>query len=239
MSTPSLEALLVVQAHDLVIDQLGHRRATLPEREALRARSEAMAEVARHLADIGGRSHELERTQRRLEDEIALVVAKVMESQERLYSGAVAAPRELQALSAEVDSLRRRQRSLEDEVLEVMEAREPVDAEHARLSHEQEVLRTEGQRLSALLATAEGEIDSSIATEQTARAAAAQEVPGDLLTTYDRLRRRLDGVGVARVDAGRCTGCHLHLSAVELDHLRRIIAGPTVRHEECGRILVP
>ncbi len=239
MSTPSLEALLVVQAHDLVLDQLRHRRATLPEREALRVQTTSLAEVGRRLADNEGRAHELERTQRRLEDETALVVAKVVESEGRLYSGAVVAPRELQALSAEVDALRRRQRRLEDDVLEVMEAREPVDAERRRLGQEKESVRSEGQRLAAVLAGGEEEIDHLIAAEQEARDRVAKELPDDLLTTYDRLRRRLDGVGVARVDGGRCTGCHLHLSAVELDNLRRAAAGPAVRHEECGRILVP
>ena len=35
-------------------------------------------------------------------------------------------PRELQALMEEADSLKRRQRSLEDELLEIMELAEPV-----------------------------------------------------------------------------------------------------------------
>lgn len=239
MSTSPLEALLDVQAHDLVLDQLRHRRASLPEREALRGQAALLAELGRRQAGNDRRAHELERTQRRLEDETASVVAKVTASEGRLYSGSVVAPRELQALSAEVEGLRRRQRSLEDEVLEVMEVREPVDAESARLAREHQGLRIEGQRLDGLLAAGEHEIDGQIEAEQAARDGAAPEVPDELLATYDRLRARLGGVGVARVEAGRCTGCHLHLSAVELDHLRRAGDGAVVRHEECGRILVP
>ncbi len=239
MSDPSLEALLEVQAHDLVIDQLRHRRATLPERAALSAQSHTLAEVGRRLDDNQGQAHELERRQRRLEDETELVVAKAIDSEGRLYSGTVTAPRELQALSAEVEGLRRRQRGFEDEVLEVMEAREPIEAERAHLAGEEQNLRAEGSRLVTLLVAGEGEIDGLIAAELVARERWAQEVPADLLNTYERLRLRLGGVGVARVDAGRCTGCHLGLSAVELDNLRRVGAGAAVRHEECGRILVP
>jgi predicted nucleic acid-binding Zn-ribbon protein len=72
-----------------------------------------------------------------------------------------------------------------------------------------------------------------------ARADVAARVPDALLAHYEKLRRGLDGVGVARVDAGRCAGCHLSLSAVELDSLRRAADGQVVNHEECGRILVP
>lgn len=239
MSEPSLEALLEVQAHDLVMDQLRHRRATLAERDALRIQARALAEVQDRQATNDLEVHELARRQRRLEDETDSVVAKLAATQDRLYSGVVSAPRELQALSAEVEALGRRQRGLEDDVLEVMEAREQREADQVRLVLEQEALGDEGRRLAVLLASHEAEIDGLIVTEQAARGAHAAAVPDDLLGTYERLRRRLDGVGVARVDAGRCTGCHLGLPAVELDQLRRAAPGIVVRHEECGRILVP
>ncbi len=239
MADPSLDALLEVQAHDLVIDQLRHRRASLPERARLRAQSEALAGVSTARADLDRRAQELDRRQRRLEDEVAQVVARARATDERLYSGSVAAPRELEALQAELEALRRRQRSLEDEDLEVMEAAELVGAERDRLGGEEEVLVAEGQRLGARLAEGEAEIDAVLEEEHAARDARAGQVPAELLATYEGLRRRLGGVGIARVDGGRCTGCHLGLSAVELDRLRRGASGAVVRHEECGRILVP
>jgi predicted nucleic acid-binding Zn-ribbon protein len=239
MADPSLETLLDVQAHDLVIDQLRHRRATLTERAKLRTQSSALAEVTRAQGDVEAQTHELDRRQRRLEDEVALVVAKIGTTEERLYSGTVVAPRELQALSAELEALRRRQRALEDEVLEVMEATEPLDAQRNRLDSEGEALVSEGRRLAGLLAEGEAEVDTLLAREQATRDRQAGQVPPDLLATYEGLRRRFDGVGIARVEGGRCSGCHLGLSAVELDHLRRGAPGSVVRHEECGRILVP
>ena len=42
--------------------------------------------------------------------------------------GAVKAPKELQALQDEIDALHRRQSTLEDHVLELMEQVEPLDA---------------------------------------------------------------------------------------------------------------
>ena len=61
---------------------------------------------------------------------------------------------------------------------------------------------------------------------------------GELLAEYERLRRELGGVAVARLAGTSCGGCHLSLSAVEVDRIRKTPAGAMVHCEECGRILV-
>lgn len=239
MADPALEALLEVQAHDLAIDQLRYRRDTLPERDALGKVRVALAGVERSTSSTAARIHDLERGQRRLEDGIEMIEAKAAASESRLYGGHVQAPKELQALATEVKVLRSRKTAEEDDLLEVMEELEPLHDQIARLQAEKEALTLESERLGDVVAGQEAEIDRQQAAELAARTDIAGQVPDGLLATYERLRQRLDGVGIARVDAGRCTGCHLSLSAVELDALRRTAQGEVVRHEECGRILVP
>src|SRR5688500_15318794 len=98
MTDAPLHTLLEVQQLDTSSDQLVHRRAGLPERAALAALRD---EVARHRAELDAattRAHELERTQRRSEDEIALVEEKTTAADRQLYGGSVTAPGELQAL---------------------------------------------------------------------------------------------------------------------------------------------
>ncbi|HWH35126.1 MAG TPA: C4-type zinc ribbon domain-containing protein [Acidimicrobiales bacterium] len=238
-SSAALDVLLAVQHHDLAIDQLRYRRENLTERQAIRALRAEQADVAGAREHASARLHELERAQRRLEDGVESIEAKAAESESRLYGGTVQAPKELQALAAEVESLRGRKRSQEDELLEVMEAIEPVSTELEGLAARGGELARRLEERSAELAAREAEIDGELGEELDARQRLASEVPADLLATYERLRHRLDGVGIARVDAGRCTGCHLSLSAVERDSLRRAAGGEVVRHEECGRLLVP
>lgn len=239
MAVPSLEALLEVQAHDLTIDQLRYRRQALPERVALREQAATQESIERVTKAAAASIHELERAQRRLEDDVDRIETKAVQSESRLYGGQVSALKELQALATEVESLRTRKRGQEDELLDVMESIEPLTAELDRLGAHGRAVEVETERLAGALAQKEGEIDGQLAGEVAARADVAARVPDALLARYEKLRRGLDGVGVARVDAGRCTGCHLSLSAVELDSLRRVAAAQVVIHEECGRILVP
>ena len=71
-----------------------------------------------------------------------------------------------------------------------------------------------------------------------ARAAVANDVPADLTKTYEQLRARLGGIGAARLDGNRCSGCHLTLPATELDRIRHADANALFYCEQCGRILV-
>ncbi len=238
MADPSLDALLEVQAHDLAIDQLQYRRQSLPEREALRSVVASREDVERSKVTTVAAIHELERLQRRLEDEVDRLEAKALDSDARLYGGQIKALKELQALSTEIESLRVRKRGQEDALLEVMESIEPLTTEVHRLGAEGVALTLEAERLTGVLAEQEREIDRELEVEKAARDRVAARVPDPLLATYERLRRQLGGVGVARAEGGRCTGCHLSLSAVELDSLRRAAPGQVVSHEECGRILV-
>ena len=233
-----LERLLEVQAHDTTIDQLRHRRSHLPQRAELERLGTAIAAVEGQLVPVHQRLDGLGRSQRRLEDEVAGLEAKASEAERKLGSGAVTAPRELQAMQESVESLRRRARSLEDELLEIMEESETVTARSDELTAERDRLDAEAGGLRAALAEAEVAIDGDLEREQSARADQASEVPAELLATYEKLRDRLDGIGVARLDGNRCTGCHLSLPATEIDQIKRQPPDAVVRHEECGRILV-
>ena len=59
-----------------------------------------------------------------------------------------------------------------------------------------------------------------------------------VLSSYERLRTRLDGVGAARLVNGRCDGCHLSLSRTELAVAPREPPDALLHCEQCGRILV-
>jgi predicted nucleic acid-binding Zn-ribbon protein len=233
-----LLSLLDVQGRDIAADQLRHRRATLPERAQVAEQEAVVERLDVELAALGARLDELGRTQRRLEDDVASVETKRTSEHTRLYSGTVTSPRELQAMQEEIDALARRQRELEDALIEVMETVEPLVEESDDLGARRQGALDEAARLRAVIAEAEAVIDGDLAGVATARADVATDVPADLLAEYERLRARLGGVAVARLEGTQCSGCHLSLPATELDAVRHAVPGAVVHHEECGRILV-
>jgi predicted nucleic acid-binding Zn-ribbon protein len=232
------QQLLRVQEHDTAADRLRHRRATLPELGELAAVEKSLAEAESAVADASARLAAVAREQRRLEDELAATEARITDVERRMYSGVVSAPRELQAMQADAESLRRRRSALEDEVLERMAEREPLDADVVALEAERARLEGEGSRLHGVVAEAQAGIDAELAGEEVRRAEAAAGLPPDLTTLYERLRARHGGVGAAPLVGARCGGCHLTLPATEVDRIRREPPDALVTCDQCGRILV-
>jgi hypothetical protein len=232
------DQLLAVQDLDTQADQLAHRSQTLPVRATLAKLEADGADLDRKLVVVDERLSVLRRSQTRLEDEIALLQEKVVNADKQLYSGTTNSPRELQALQDEITSIKKRIGDLEDEQLEVMEATEPVDAEREELGRRREGLDAEAVRSRAELAETEAEIDQALAGVRERRSQAVAEVPEALVGEYQKLRGVFGGIGVARLVGSTCQGCHLQLSAVEIDRIKHLGPDELVHCEECGRLLV-
>jgi len=234
----SLDQLLVLQEHDTTAEQLRHRRLTLPQREQLVAHQQELASIEQQTVTVQGQRDEVARTQKRLEDEVASVEAKVADVNGKLYGGSVTSPRELQALQDDESSLKRHQTNVEDKVIEQMELALPLDEELERLRARTVELEAAVRDTTAGLTVAEAEIDVELEGVLAERAAVAAELAPAQIEKYEQLRHDLGGIGVARLVGTNCGGCHLTLSAVELDRIRHAPADELVFCGECGRLLV-
>lgn len=233
-----LHRLLDVQDRDLHLEQLRHRRDTLPDRAALAGQVATGSRLSPQLAEVDERLIVQQRSQKKIEDEVSVLETKAANETRKLNSGTITAPREIQALSDEIDALGRRQRKLEDDELEIMEAVESLAGEADGLTSERDAAAAEADRLRAAIDEQVRVIDGEIASITAERDAAAADIPDDLLARYDKLRAKLDGVAVARLDGDRCLGCHVSLPAMEVDAARHAAPDAVVIHEDCGRILV-
>lgn len=238
MSSPALDALLALQDLDTAVEQARHRLANLPAAAELRGVEAERAALGGRRAERAGARDDVAGRQAALEAELAATEQRAAAVSQRLYSGEVSASRDLQAMSAEVDSLKARASSLEDQILEVLEEREPLDAAVDAVDAEDAALADREAAARADLAGAEAEVGTELDGLAGRRAEAAAAVPAELLATYDRLRARLGGIGAARLVGGRCDGCHLVLPAIELDRIRHLPDDAVVTCDQCGRILV-
>jgi uncharacterized protein len=238
VSAPDLAALLAVQDLDTSIDQHRHRRRTLPEREQLAALEADLQATAAEVRPLGEQRDALAKREAQVEAELAATEQRAAAVSRRLYGGEVSASRELQAMAADVESLKTRASELEDQGLILLEEREPLDTRMGELESKLSELDSRRQEVVDAIGRAEAAVDDEIAQLEKDRRNAASAVPAELLETYERLRSRLGGVGAARLIGTRCDGCHLALSAVELDRIRRLAPGQVATCEQCSRILV-
>ena len=158
--------------------------------------------------------------------------------QQRLDSGAVANPKDLERLQHELVSLDRRITELEDLELEVMARLE--DVQHDLAQRREDIARIDErtQELTAARDRRAEELREEQVSVQRDREAAAADFPSDLMALYERLRVQKNGVGAALLRSRRCGGCSLEINSSELASIAKKPADEVVRCEECSRILV-
>ncbi|CCB74108.1 conserved protein of unknown function [Streptantibioticus cattleyicolor NRRL 8057 = DSM 46488] len=230
--------LLEVQALDLRLGQLEHKRNNLPEHAEIERLSADAKQVNDLLVAARTEESDTAREQTKAEQDVDQVRQRAARDQQRLDSGAVSSPRDLENLQREIASLAKRQGDLEDVVLEVMERREKAAERAAELAERLASVRAKVAEAEARRAAALEGIDTEAATAAKEREVVASAVPADLLALYDKLRAQSGGVGAAKLYQKRCEGCRLELNITELNDVRSAPADAVVRCENCRRILV-
>ncbi|MCW2948948.1 MAG: hypothetical protein JWR24_5665 [Actinoallomurus sp.] len=230
--------LLDLQELDTALDRLAHRRRTLPElaeienaEERLSGFNDAFVAAQTEISDI-------DREQKKAEQDVDQVRARADRDQKRLDSGQVSSARDLENLQSEIASLQRRQSDLEEIVLDVMERREEVEARLRAVEADKETGDKALAQLTGRRDAAYREMDGQAELTRRARAGVVTDIPGDLLKLYEKLREQNRGVAATALLRAQCQGCHLQLNTVELNSIRAAAKDDVIRCEECRRILV-
>ena len=237
--TDTLHHLLAVQDADTSITQLEHRRAALSETSGLAAVEAELAELEARHAEAATRRAALAETQKGLEEQIAAITERRDLVEKRLYAATSSSSRDLQAMQDEVQHLTDRRAELEELELVAMLEQDPIDAELTALDASIAPMQARAEEVRGQVTHDQLEIDAALASAAGSRAAEAAQLPSALADRYERLRARLKGTGAARLIKNHCDGCHLELSAVEVERIRALPPGEVATCEQCGRILVP
>ena len=231
------QRLLDLAAEDVALTQLAHRRRTLPEEAAVESAAETERTFAVEVVRTETEVRDLDREQTRLEADVETVRQREDRDQKLIDSGSVSA-KDITGLQHELESLKRRQGDLEDQVLELMERREAAEAALQAARDGQQQAAAALQRATELRDAALADIADGTARHEAARAAVAAQVPAPLLSLYDRIRTQNGATGAALLKARQCQGCRIELFGKELATVRLADPSEVVRCDNCGRILV-
>ncbi|MFF0445120.1 zinc ribbon domain-containing protein [Streptomyces sp. NPDC004609] len=230
--------LLDVQALDVRLSQLAHKRKSLPEHAEIDSLTKDLAQLQDLLVAAQTQESDTAREQTKAEQDVDQVRQRAVRDQERLDSGAITSPKDLENLQREIVSLAKRQGDLEDVVLDVMERRESVQERVAELTDRVASVQAKTDDATARRDVALQELDDQAAAATRERESVSAVVPADLLKLYEKLRVQQGGVGAARLYQRRCEGCRLELNITEVNEVRAAAPDAVLRCENCRRILV-
>lgn len=229
--------LLDIQALDSKLDQLAHRRRTLPQLAALAAAETRIGQIRDVLVASTTQESDLARELRKAESDVDAVRTRAARDRKMLDSGAGSA-KDLAHLQSELESLAKRQSDLEDIVLEVMERAEVSANRTADLNRQRAAADQDRDKQAAEVAAEQSAIDKDIAFATQQRALLAGQQQADLLALYEKIRSQYNGIGAAAIRQRRCEGCRLELDIAEVNEVKATAPDAIYRHDSCRRILV-
>lgn len=228
--------LLELAELDAEIGRLDHRLKNLPEQSKLEEAQGAHHEANDRLAVVQLALADIDAQIAKFETEIDGVRQRE-DRDRRLLEGGTVDAKQLTEIQHELDTLERRQASLEDSLLEVMERREELAADQDRELAGIDDLQTAMTDAQRNCDSARTHLAQLAHQARSRREELVTTIDESLVSMYERQRGR-GGTGAATLQGRRCGACRLEIDRGEL---ARIAAAPddeVLRCPECSAILL-
>jgi predicted nucleic acid-binding Zn-ribbon protein len=232
------DALRALTEADRWIDRVGSQRSHLPEMAELTTLEDELRSLLKALQKAQVVQAPVQTAYEDARDEAARL-AKRAADLEKTLSVSTANARELSALQNELDHVRELLGRSEDRELELLLALEPLDEVVSTIKAKAQPAVARRTELQGVIAELQATLDEELVSLRSARRERAAAVSPELLARYDAALVRAGTSGAARVDAGRCDGCRIALSPLDVDRWKHQLAGTFMPCPECGRLLLP
>ena len=228
----AIQKLYELQEIDLDIDQ---KTQALEQLKSQIGKDEDVVEARSALEDARKYLTNLDKQQRSFEAEIDEISLKISKEEKKLYDGSGKNPKELVDLQKEVDLIKQKRSSKEDELLVIMEnvdsAQQVVSNKTNALTEIENKWQEEQQKLLA----EQKELEASLEALQQRKAPFLEQLDKTNIRIYEELRITKQGRAVAKVEQARCMGCRMSLPISDQQKAR---AGQELAMcSNCGRIL--
>ncbi len=228
--------LLELQDRDLKIARLNKQLDDMPEKRAILTARAKIAEIETLLARTEAVGRNIEGKVKKLDDEQTALAAKMEHEQGKLLSGEVKNPKELTAISMELDSLKRRREALENEELAEMAKRDAATEQATKVAAVRDAGKAKEAELVAAFKARGSDMVSEIEHLTAEREKLAATLSGPNRTRYESVKAAKHGIAVGVLEGDTCGVCRMNMSAKRLEALQ---AGPDIGEcPLCQRILI-
>ncbi len=231
-ATTIAAVLFQVQQIDLELERL------LAEQQSVARSLQGNAQLQQQRADYKAALLQLQnglQAQKEAERTLEDLSRRLSVQEQRLYSGVVHNPKELQALQQEIQRLRDQHSRQEDRTLEVMEAAEALQG---MVRHKTEVLARAEEAWSkegAALVIRRDQLAERRQELESKREQLTAGLDAEIMRRYTAMLRTKQGRAVSKVEQNSCQWCRVILTPSELQRVRVSMELQTCTN--CGRIL--
>jgi predicted nucleic acid-binding Zn-ribbon protein len=229
-------SLLELAELDAELSRIEHRAKHLAEHQQLEEVQAKHRDANDRLAALQIALQDLDAQVAKFESEIDAVRQREDRDRSLLASGSIDA-KQLTDLQHELETLERRQSSLEDSLLEVMERREELQGRQADELAQIDELQNNLSEKQKACDDALAEIDQLRHQSVSRRDELVSELDADFVALYERQRAR-GGAGAGLLQGRRCGACRIEIDKGELARISAAAEDDVLRCPECGAILL-
>ncbi len=229
-------SLLDLAEVDAELRRADHRAGNLAEQQEF-DRVQALYQVANdELAVVRIALEDIDGEITKLESEIDSVRQREDRDRTLLEGGTVNA-KQLSELQHELETLERRQASLEDALIEVMERREELQRQQSEKLSGIDALQNEVSAAQLARDAALVSIDNIRQVSAGRRAELMSFLNADLVALYEK-QRAGGGAGAGLLQGKRCGACRIEIDRGEMARITAADDDEVLRCPECGAILL-
>jgi uncharacterized protein len=229
-------SLLELTELDAELGRLEHRAKNLAEQQAFDTVVAEHGEANDRLATVSIALEDIDAEVAKFEGEIDSVRQREDRDRSMLDSGSVNA-KQLTELQHELETLQRRQASLEDSLLEIMERREELEGDQTAELASIDELQSKMSAAQSSRDAALTEIDQSRHQLSSHRDQLTATLVADLVAAYERQRSR-GGPGAGLLQGRRCGACRIEIDRGEMSRISAAADDEVLRCPDCGAILL-
>jgi predicted nucleic acid-binding Zn-ribbon protein len=229
-------SLLDLAEVDAELRRVDHRAANLAEQQEFERVQALHREANDQLSVVGIALEDLDGEIAKLESEIDSVRQREERDRTLLQGGTVNA-KQLNELQHELETLERRQASLEDSLLEVMERREELQRQQSEHLGRIDALQNELSAAQLARDAALVDIENVRQVSAGRRAELTSLLNADLVALYEK-QRAGGGPGAGLLQGKRCGACRIEIDRGEMARISAAADDEVLRCPECGAILL-
>jgi hypothetical protein len=211
-------------------------RRRLAQLKTLLVESDDLKRARTETETLQAEQQEWHSKQKNAELETQSLTDRIKEGEQRLMSGQVRNPKELESLQSSIEALQRQRGIVENASVEALLKNEELSGQVATATVQLQRVQQVWSASQSELTEEENKLKRGYLQLKKQRDTLTESLDKALFQQYEYLRERKAGVAVATIENENCSACHVRVPSGVLSTLRSQ-SDKLVSCTSCGRIL--
>jgi predicted nucleic acid-binding Zn-ribbon protein len=211
-------------------------RRRLAQLKTLLVESDDLKRARTQTETLQAEQQEWHSKQKNAELETQSLTDRIKEGEQRLMSGQVRNPKELESLQSSIEALQRQRGIVENASVEALLKNEELSGQVATATVQLQRVQQVWSASQSELTEEENKLKRGYLQLKKQRDTLTESLDKALFQQYEYLRERKAGVAVATIENENCSACHVRVPSGVLSTLRSQ-SDKLVSCTSCGRIL--